>query len=555
MANSNVVPIVDPDRGFKMWHIDEIFTGQEGMTEDEKRYVPNEGDLVFSTTEGFMVVEEVNYTTGLSVLKPWDEVRETGVGSSQANLLLGVGPGKISESYRVYLDTSVTPHTLAFDARLKVYGTTTKYLKVFRGTRIENGEVISRQYDQNGSLLGEDIPLEMARTEDVNNLAIKAPQVGYSSKSLEDGEIVTAVFYDDAGDVVSISHLLVKNTSFIRTMNESTKYITSIEIESPFLSKSDNRVLECPINIPIEAIARMGVVTYSNGEKARMPIDGTKFDLYGLRRFVSTILGQRQPITLTYRLSPNEVAYGSVPGATNHITEDYLATTTKVDGAYSVKLFSYPTWVDDTSGYRLVHFLYNLERDEVYDVTQHVELAANSKAFEPKEYGVAQDITFAVDLSKVSNRFKNYRHLQTTRIVLRRPGLDTNTTNWTVQFDRGEEAYGEGLKAELEFINSNLWNLRIDNDFGSMEHWLREIYDKTLPLYDKTSEDKPPTPTHFRLIAGNYSNEWPVSMWNEAFTLNTIQDAGENVYLQFFRRTSQTDLELSTAALIIRQIN
>ncbi|MAP21601.1 MAG: hypothetical protein CL582_11755 [Alteromonadaceae bacterium] len=555
MANSNVVPIVDPDRGFKMWHIDEIFTGQAGMTEDDKRYVPNERDLVFSATEGFFVVEEVDYTTGLSVLKPWDEVRETGFGENDRDLLLGQGPGKISESYRVYLDTSVTPHTLAFDARLKVYGTTTKYVKVFKGTRIENGDVISRQYDQNGSLLGEDIPLEMARTEDASNLAIKAPQVGYSAKAMEDGEIVTAVFYDDAGDVVSISHLLVKNTSFIRTMNESTKYITSIEIESPFLSKSDNRVLECPINIPIEAIARMGIVKYSNGEEARMPIDGTKFDLYGLRRFVSTILGQRQPITLTYRLSPNEVAYGSVPGATNHITEDYLATTTKVDGAYSVKLFSYPTWVDETSGYRLEHFLYNLERDEVFNVTQYVELAANSKAFEPKEYGVAQDITFAVDLSKVSNRFKNYRHLQTTRIVLRRPGLDTNTTNWTVQFDRGEEAYGEGLKAELEFVNSNLWNLRVDNDFGSMEHWLREVYEKTLPLYDKTSEDKPPTPTHFRLIAGNYSNEWPVSMWNEVFTLNTIQEAGENVYLQFFRRTSQTDLELSTAGLIIRQIN
>lgn len=555
MANSNVVPIIDPDRGFKMWHIEEIFTGEEGMTEDEKRYVPNENDLVFSREEGFFVVEQVDYTTGLSTLKAWDEVRQVGAGEEDKNILLGGGPGKISESYRAYIDTSVTPHTLALDARLKVYGTTTKYAKVFKGTRIENGDVISRQYDQNGSLLGEDIPLELAKTEGLGNEAIKTPQVAYTAKALNDGELVTAVFYDDAGEVVSIATLLVKNTSFIRTMNESTKYITSIEIESPFLSKSDNRVLECPINIPIEAIARMGVVTYSNGEKVRLPIDGTKFELYGLRRFVSTILGQRQPITLTYRLSPNEVAYDSVPGSTNHITEDYLATTTKVDGAYSVKLFSYPTWVDETSGYRLEHFLYNLERDEVFNVTQYVELAANSKAFEPKEYGVAQDITFAIDLSNVSSRFKNYRHLQTTRIVLRRPGLDNNTTNWTVQFDRGEEPYGDGLKAELEFINSNLWSLRLDNDFGSVEHWLREVYEKTLPLYDKTSEDKPPTPTHFRLIAGNYSNEWPISMWNEEFTMNTIQEAGENVYLQFFRRTSQTDLELSTAGMIIRQIN
>lgn len=549
MSTNTVVPIMEPDRGFRQWYIEEIYDG-----EGKGRVVPNKNDLVISYVDGFMRVVQVDYTTGLSRLEPWTYVDSTG-NESDKNRLLGAGPGHISESYRVYLDTSVTPHTLAFDARLRVYGSTVRSCKVFKGTRIDGGEVISRQYDQNGTLLGEYIPLELAQVTGPDNHAIKVPQVGYCSESMEDGEVVTAVFYDDEGGVQSISTLLVRNTGWIRTMNTATKYVTAIELESPFLSEADNRVLECPINIPVEAITRRGIVHYSNGEKRVLPIDDTKFSLFGLRRFVSTILGQRQPLTLVYNLSPDEVAYGSVPGATMHLNEDYLATTIKVDGAYTVKIFTYPVWIDAASGYRLEHFLYNLERDEVFEVTEYVELAANSRSFDPLLYGSMQNLTFAIDLSKVSTRFKNYRHLQTTRIILRRPGLDNDTTNWLVQYDKTIDPYGEGLKAELEFINSNLWKLKIDNGFLSKEHWLRDVYQPTLPLFDETSEDKAPTPTHFKLIAGSFEGDFPISMYNNEFTINTLMNRGENIYLQFFRRTSETDLQLSTAGMIIRQIN
>lgn len=556
MAESTIVPISDPNRGFQTWHINEIFTGEE----DGGRYVPNKDDMVISYAAGLQIyrVQAVDYTTGLSELDPIDLANVIGADDEAGNLL-GAGPGKISESYRVYLDTSVIPHTLAFDARLKVYGTTVKSVKLIRGTLIEDGEVISRQYDQQGELLGDAIPLELVLTDDGTNVAIKTPKVGHSSVSMPDGEVVTAVFYDDVGAVVSTSVLLVKNTGFIRGLNDSVKYVVGIELESPFLSAADDRLLECPINVPIDAITRRGIVHYSDGSKKTLPIDGTKFALFGLQRFISTILGQEQPLSLIYYLSPDEVAYGSVPGDTLHITEKYLATTVKVEGAYSVKLFSYPVWVDAINGYRLDHFLYNLERDEVFNVTSLVEVAANSPAFDPLAYGIAQDITFALDLSKVADRFKNYRHLQSTRITLLRPGLDTDT-NWTVTYDKTKPPYGVsdegvGFKANVEFINSNLWHLTIDNGFGSVEHWLREIYEKTLPLYDKTAEAAAPVPNYFKLVAGVYEMEAPVSMWNHEYTINNLLEAGENVYLHFFRRTSTTDLQLSTAALIMRQIN
>lgn len=547
MSTNTIVPIMDPNRGWRMWHIDEIFTG-----EGSGKYVPNVDDMVISWTDGFMRVTQVDYSTGLSELTPHSPPDETGV-LDEEDRLLGVGPGRISESYRIFIDTSVTPHTLAFDSRLKMYGSGVKWVKVFLGTRIDNGEVISRQYDSQGTLLGENIPMELVSGASASS-AIKRPKVGYSSQSLPDGETVTAVFYDDEGSVVSTSVLLVMNTNWIRRLNESQKYVTGIKLDSPFISDADSRVLECPINVPIDAITRRGVVTYSTGEKKVLPIDGTKFRLFGLQRFVSTILGQRQPISLMYYLSPDETAYGSVNGETMHLVEDYLATTVKVEGAYSVKLFTYPVWIDNINGYRLEHFLYNLERDAVYNVTSLVTLATNSQSFKPLDYGVSQDLTFSVDLSQVDNRFKDYRHLQTTRITLLRPGTE-NATNWTVTYDRMKEPYGEGLQADLSFVNSNLYSLKLDNGFGSAEHWLREIYEPTLPLYDETSEEKPPTPNYFKLVVGNFEMECSLSMWNHEFTINSPLQAGDNAYLQFFRRTSTTDLQLATAGLILRRIN
>lgn len=550
--SNDVLKIKDPNRGWRQWNIDELYTEDSGV---EGRYVPNENDLVWSRDDGWFYVEEVDYTTGLSVLKPWKGLDETGGTQVERDVLLGSGPGRISESYRLYIDTSVTPHTMDFDRRMKVHGTRAQYVKVFRGSVIEQADVISRMYDQQGTLLGEEIPLELVATDTLENVAIKAPQSGCSAQELPDGETVIAVFYGGDGVPVSKSILIVENTSFIRQAHSATKYVTSIELDSPFLSDADDHVLECPINLPMEAVAARGIVRYSNGETKTMNIDGTKFRIFGLQKFISTIMGQKQPFTLVYYLSPGEVGYGSVSGNTMHLTESYMATTTKVDGAYSLKLFSYPSWVDEINGYRLTHHLYNLDRDVVYDVTQHVTLAANSRAFDPLAYGLSQDLTFSLDLSKVSSIFKNYRHLQTTRITLRRPGLDSVDTNWTVQFDRAKEPFGEGLKAEVEFVNSNLWRLKLDNGLGSVESWLREVYDKTYPLFDKTSEDKPPVPTHFKMIAGSHESEYPISMWDHEFTLSNILEAGENVYLQFFKRTSQTDLQLSTAALILRQTN
>lgn len=546
---TQTVPIMDRNRGFRQWHMKEIYTGPQGTG----HHVPNKDDLVFSPIDGFYLVTEVDYTTGLTELDRWSMPDDSGEDASQG-LWESLGPNQGLESFRVYLDTSVMPHTLAFDSRLLIPGSAPTMIKVFRGTRLESAPVVSRQYDNQGQLLGENIPLELVDGPNGPNPAMKRPVVGHCSESLHDMEVVTVVAYDSAGTVYSRQRMLVENTQWIRPLNASAKYVTAIELDSPFLSSADSRTLECPINVPIEMIARRGVVYYSDGQKRTLDIDGGKFKLFGLRRFISTVLGQKQPMTLVYNLSEDEVAYGSVNGDTMHLTEDYLATTVKAEGAYSVKLFSYPVWIDAINGYRLEHFLYNLDREEVHRVTGLVTLAANSTAFQPLAYGMAQDLTFRINLSQVSNRFKNYNHLQTTRISLLRPGTDHTATRWTVTYDKTKPSYGQDLKAEVEFGNGTLWTLRIDNGKGSREHWLRDLYERALPLFDQTAEAAPPVPNRMRIIAGEWEAEYTVAMWNEAITIDQPLTNGETVFIQFLRRDSQTDLELATIGLAVSEV-
>lgn len=546
------VPIMDPNRGFRMWNLPEIYTGPTGTG----RYVPNPDDMVVDWSQGFLRVNSVDYSTGISHLVAWTLPKDAHDHSDE-DLLLGVGPGYDSESWRCFIDTSVMPHTLAIDGRLHIYGSQSSYIKVFRGTNIGvTGEVISSFYDSVGNLLGENIPLELAlfSSADTHNVSVKVPMVGYTTNRLDNGEIVTVVAYNEDGGAVSIAKLVVMNTAFVRTTDREKRYVTGISLNSPFLHPGDSKVMEYPINLPVRSVPVYGVVHYSDGRKRELPIDGTKFNLYGTEHFTSSVVGQRLPLVLTYKLSENEYSYSASVGNTYHLSEQYIATTTQADRSYGVKLFVYPVWIDSIIGYRLEYFLYSLQRDRFYHVTPYVELAVGSRPFHPTEYGVVQELNLAIELDKIHGGFGKFRHVQTVAVSLLARG-DENRTCWTVRYAPGQEPeYGMGLRAEMEFVNVNHWRLRLDNGFGSKEEWLRHLYYGTLPLHDPTREAKAPEPTHFNLVFANRKIELGVSQWNAETVVPNDLATGELLYLEWMRRTPNGDLQLAISGLRVQQL-
>lgn len=542
MANTALADIINPLRGWRQWYVDEIYTGDE----IEGKVVPNVDDAVFSYNAPLQRIIEVDYTTGLSRSIPVNPLP----GSeelTEADVLLGAFPGSPRESQVIYLDDSILPRRLSFDSRLRHPGTEVAFCKVILGSNIDSGEVISRMYDNNGVLLGENIPLVAVPQNPEGGAVAKVPANAFCSKSLPNNELVTAIFYNQEGNVVSFAQLTVYNTKWIRDLNESVKYVSGIHLESPHMSDSDNKTLNCPINLPMSSIMMRGVVTYTDGTRRELPIDGTKFYLMGLHQTVSTQLGFRRPFSLSYRLANDEKSVHSTENP-RLIVESYTAVTTKVDGAYSVKLFSYPEWVDGINGYRLRHWLYNLERAEYFEVTQYVELTASSPSFEPLGYGFRQNLHVALDLSRVSDQFNPHRHLQNIYITLRAHATEL-TTNWSVNFDKNREDYGINLAAVVNVINQNLWEVDITCGIETIEEWVNRLYRDTKPIYDETAEIEAPEPNYFRLTVGNFSQTYPISMWNTLFRLSSTAQNGQNVYIHFFRRTGTEDLQLAVAAI------
>jgi len=544
----NPVLIKHDGEGFRVWNINQLYTPGK-----DEGHVPNIDDLVIDYTQGFFRVVAVNLDSGVSSLVPWEATPVNP--STGVDYLIGDGPGTVSEQFRVWINDSVVPHSLAVDGALYIRGEKSSYVKIFRGTDVsERGEVISAVYDSAHNFLGENVPLMLCDMPNGVNYANKTVAPCYTNTKLVDGEIVSVVAYSADNQPLYVNHLTAKNSAIIRTTDASMKYIVDVSLESPFLSDSDPTKLVYPINMPVENLNLYGVVTYSDGSKSRLPVDGTKFSVFGLDNFIATIEGMSIPLVLTYHLGDGEYNYLAEPTAERTISKLYSATTGKFDGAFSVKLYAYPEWVNDQVGYRLAYRLYTGDREDFYEVTNLVQPTSESRSFDPLLYGVTQKIAVAINLRNVDQRFANYRHVQSFEITLRARGDDAAQDNWTVGFSPNQDPpYGRSVVARSRFINTGNWELDLSSGCSTLEEWLNLIYYRTLPIYDPTTEAKPPEPNIVMVRVGQHQVEFPIAMWNTLITAHEMVGEGGLIYLHFLRRNSTTDLQLGVSGMVMHQ--
>lgn len=547
-GSDGVVPYWPKNNTWKIWNILELYMGPS--TPGTNHYVPNVGDWAVDTNlNQFYKVTALDPTTFIPTLQivkgvvPVDEF-------SDQDRLLSPGPGPRSNTYLMYVNKNTKPYTAAIDARLYVLGTATRFCRVVIGSTLNGTEkVISAVYDSSGNLVGQDIPLEVV---DGTN-AVKTVPPFNTTEDLTDGEVVTAQFFSDTGDLVSMSQLKVRNTGFIRSPALGTKYVTSIGLASPFLSSADPSKILYPLNVPLQGLNLMGVVNYSDGSSNTLPVDGTRFQLFGYNTgFVATVIGQKVPLVLKYNLAQNEIAYGATVQQGAFMTAQFEATTIEPDNQYMVKLVCYPIWVDSVNGYRLRWFLLNLDRTVWYDVTQYI---VYQNAFNPIAYGLQQRIQVQLNLQKVNGSFLNFNFTQTVWISLLNQGTE-RTTNWTIAFAPGQTPqFGPGNYAATTFINQNLWKVNLAMGETDIENWLARAYGATLPLYDTQNEPAPLVPTHFALMVGTTEYEYPISQWNQDLTSNQAIPDSSTLFVRFFKRTPDNDLQLSIAGFPVYQQN
>ncbi len=547
-GNDGIQPVYNPNSRWQWWALPEIWTGTTGAN----KYVPNVNDYVMDyTTYTVYQVEAVDPTTLLSTLVTVVPAFISGT-FTPPDTLLGVGPGTQSDTYRVYLDTTTTPYTLAVDDRLRMMGTEASYCKIFLGSVLDNtGTVISMVYDSNGNFVSQNVPLELVGLDNITNYSIKIVSVCNTTTQMNDGEVVTVVVYGTAGNVVSKRQLLVENTSFIRSVNASLKYITSIELDSPFMSATQSSTINFPLNVPVNALNITGIVNYSDGSSVTMPIDGNKFSILGLGQYISTIVGQSIPLVASYMLGTGEVSYNTTQAYTKYITSPYNLVTTNPNNSYGVKIYGYPEWTG--TGYTMRWFLFNLDRNIYFDVTAYVQFATSTGAFNPTLYGYLQRKSIQLDLSKVSGTFLPYIATQLVDITLLEAPSGT-TAPWTMSQVSGSDvpAYGSSTPMIAKISSAtNYQNVDITAGITDYNTWLQQVYQWTFPLVNTYDETAAPTPTHINIIYGNTSAIYPITAWNTSLQIGSGQISNySNVYIQFINRTTSGDQLLSIAGML-----
>lgn len=508
----NTTVLRDVTRGFKVWSIDDIFFGK-----DEKgKHVPNVGDLVVETEGGtirFKKVIAVNENTWIATLSPLYQDRDVREEETQFH---AVGPGYHSETFRLFYDNSVVPHTLMMDSMAHLYGEDVSYIKIFKGYDIsQSGRVISQYRSNENERYSENVPVYKLGTRFDDNNAIKRPVVCHTTEHLEDGDVVTIVAYTQSGIEASVRRFIVAHTANIRRLENSTLYVADVELVSPFISASDDRLLEFPSNMQRDGLFTMARVIMSDGSHRLVTIDGNKVSLLGLDHVISTLPHETASIALVYHLGPNELAWNASSGKNRHVTTVYRYRTLDVDGSYTVKITVVPEWISVNSGYRLRYFLFNLERTYMMEITDLVEYGIDSEPFNGRRYGVVQHLAVAINLDKLGIGLKSFRHVQTFSIALR--GNPEEFYEPYVINYFGEDT--QNLKPILLHVNhdSRLVNaahntvIRIHSDNvpvkteqQTIEQYLMDTvlthsYKYARPVYDRNTEANAITPTHVRI--------------------------------------------------------
>lgn len=542
-------PIRDDTGLWRWWSLSQIYVGREGAN----RYVPKIDDYVIrpATFQVWIVtfVDPITLIPTLAEIRPW------GMSSSldTQDILFGVGPGTQAQLLRVYLNTASYPYTLTVDTHCLVGGSLNSYAILYKGGDPSlGGEPVSALYDNTGNFLGVQIPLETVHLDTHDNSVLKTVRQCKTTKLMSDGEVITVIFYSADGIVQSKAQLLLENTTMVRTVDASQKYVTNISLRSPWLSAADENTLSYPLNIPANALGLMGVVHYSDGSELELAVDGSKFSLFGIDGYLSSIVGEKQDLTLCYVLSPGEYSIaGQGMQVDGRVTQRYQLITQDVQPGYTVKLFPYPVWDSVMQGYRLKWWLLNLDRNIIDDVTNYVELATDTGGFDPQGYGYVQRKQANLNLRRVSAVYKPMIHTQIVEITLfGRPGAVD--TPWLVSNQPSPNTPAYGREVYVARISANQVNL--SGARADAAAWLQEYYSLTYPLIDRRSEINAPTPSHVQVSVDNGANwtEFFISDWNKDLTITGNVTVSGTAWLKWVKKGVGGDIILSISAAVIK---
>lgn len=492
------VLIFDLDRGFRAWHISEIYLGP-AMT-GNGRTVPNIDDMVIDWTRG---VFKVTYVDNIQSEDNPDPTYIPTLQYVNFSVLAGDSSSPNTDFYLyqpsvlelAFVNSQVTPHEISIDDRYRAYGTEAIYAKLFKGSNVStDGIVISKTYNQVGEYIGENITLYMI---DTNNPAIKRPPVIKTDTALYDGEIVTLVLYSQSGGVTGEHKFLVKNSDAIRGLINDALYITDIKLVTDMLDPIEFDLINVPANIPVTGGDFTAELCYSDGVKTSINIGTNKCKLHGLTSFNTGLVGARSKVVLSYYPDQDEAIINASNPSLRSLSHVYeiQALTNNLHNFF--KIYLVPRYNAAGQVFTIDYYLTNLNYQILIKLEPsqisvrlatggNISLVAN---------GVSQDIVMSVIMSSIfEHGYTGYTFVQSATIQLGSPA----TTLYLIDY-RGIDEVVYGAGAIFRCNNTGTKPLELTSGEATKANWLAKLWNPLHAIFDIMLTDTVLTPSHFKL--------------------------------------------------------
>lgn len=513
-------------------------------------------DLVYDWASGIYRVSSVAPVTNIATLEL--KIRfatGTMLDTSNDSLISSLTIYQPQVATRIFFDTSVVPATMSVDPQYVARGSEATTMQLFIGTDITSttGRVISERYNGNGDFVSTVIPLvNLVAGQDT----AKRPVVFSTTEPLKNGEIVTAVLYNATMGAVGTQPFIISESGAIFASDSGTKYITGIEIRSPLIDASDNRLIRNPLNVPFQTTLLEAWLLYSDGSDLKVNIDGSKCKLHGTSNFNVSILGAPKNIVLSYYPDPGEPRINTGGGDLSHLSVIYKLLNKATDTSFTLKVFIVPTYISVAAGYQFKYYLTNLAGDLAVDVTANVTAKnQRSQNVEGTDYGNLQNVQVLLNMDVVlPGVYPSHIHTQMFDLTLAIPGT-TGFSPYVIDYIGDDvSTYGVNRVIHGSTVGNGIVNVGLGETVLAV--WLDDAYEPIHPLYDVTVQLDPPVPTHAILMYGGMEHEIELSTeYNVNVSLpsgSPVLNANSTMTLRWILRDGSDDKILGYSPMIIK---
>lgn len=552
-----------PNEGdwMRVWYIEQIFDPDIHPVKDMPKYVvPYEGEIIIDRPNHrtWVVTHVDKNATWKSTLGPYFFVPEA-VGPDY-DLFPRHEYGFLQGELALMIDYSVRPPVARVDANATA--SNAAYGLLYLGNMIgSTGQVISASYSGQ-DLINDQIGVSPVVYDNLENKTVMGANsfsVKLNAAAMPNGTRCTLVYYDQGGNPIPPTYpVVVQHSAYLRDHQLSKKYVKSIELLSPWFTNSTKpNTMFIPINLALKSVEFRAKVHYSDGSSEEQPVNSFNgnngFVLHGLDQYKPTTPGQTSDaLVLTYVFKENEQAMIAQPGAPKHMSNVYEIVATPAEGAYGPRMYMIPYW-DNGSGWKLRHFMTDLDRKYCRDVTAQVVLNEASAAFQGKKYGEEQPLIFNLNMRDVAAMYAPWAFVQETTVTL----YNNNTADgrkWDTRHSYGKPPFSN---MTVEYWDSTGKSVGRFGGIGSNDDFIAKGYNAIEPLMDPRTEVKPPVPTHFDLVRldGSAVTAIPIANWGAPPLGNWSLAAGETLFIRWTRKdASGAELQLGVSAAVTKKI-